>query len=331
MKVLITGGLGFLGSNLAHRLLEKGYTVTVLDLPETNTKNVGDIMDEITILRGDIRDSSVVNGAVKGQDAVLHLAGQVSHLVSMKDPWLDFQTNVKGTLNVLEAARKHTPDLLVFASSRSVYGIQMKKPDDPPIKEDVVLRPIDVYGVSKVACEKLCLTYHHHYAVPVTCFRQANLVGERQQLHTPVYQMVSWVLRQYMLRLPLEFMGTGEQTRDFLYVGDLCEAYEMAILNPEKVAGQVFNTGGATYCTWNEVFKTAEKVTGNRINIIYKDYTDLRRKLENPYSRLSSEKIEKALGWKPRTTLEEAYKRMVSYYLPDRIKQYIEVFEKWRS
>jgi len=318
MKCLVTGGAGFIGSNLVKRLLEEGFEVLSFDstqYPFRLYELVQGDSSNLEIIRGDLRNKEEVAKAVKRADVIFHLGGQVSHILSQHDPYVDLNVNVVGTLNVLEAMKEYNPlAKLIYASSRSVYGKKMKKPDDPPITEEALPEPIDAYGVSKLTCEHYVRLYHYHHNLRTVILRQANVFGPRQQLWTPVYQMVSWVFRRVWLNEPLVFMGDGSQTRDFLYVEDLVDAYLDCVDNFEAVNGETFNVGGLTYCTWKEVIETAEKVTGNKARVTFVEHTPLRRKLENPYSCLDRTKIYKRLGWEPVTSLLEGFKRMKEYY-----------------
>jgi len=321
MKCLVTGGKGFLGSNLAHALLEKGYEVTVLDVAKGgNFANIADISKDLKFIVTDIRDRAFVKEAVQGQDVVFHLAGQVSHIVSQEDPYYDLDVNLNGILNILEACVQLNPKVhLIFASSRSVYGF----PEYLPVDEKHPTNPIDAYGVTKLASEKYVNLYHYHHDLKTTIMRMANLFGPRQQLHTRVYQMVSWVFKCAMLKEPLSFYGDGEQTRDFLYVGDAVRAYVKAAEFPYSVEGKTYNLCGLTYCTWNEVMKTASKVTGNPITVNYEEYPALRKKLENPHHRLNGDAIMDDCSIQPKVTLEEGFREMLEYYWPERYKEYI--------
>jgi len=321
MKVLITGGKGFLGSTLAHAFLEIEDVVTILDLPQGgNPANLDDIRDKVNLVEGDIRDRKALYSAMDDQDVIIHLAGQVSHIVSMEDPYLDLDINLNGVLNILETAIKMQPmPHVIFGSSRSVYGF----PEYMPVDEKHPTNPIDAYGVTKLSSEKYVNLYHYHHDLPTTVLRMANLFGPRQQLHTRVYQMVSWIFKCAMLKEPLGFYGDGNQTRDFLYVDGAANAYLLCAHTPERSNGETFNLNGLTYCTWNEVMETASKVTGNELIVNYEEYPPLRRKLENPHHRLDGTKIRKALDWEPLTTLEEGFRVMLNYYWPSRYEKYV--------
>jgi len=315
MKVLVTGGYGFLGSNLVRLLLQEGYDVKVLDnMASGRDINLKDVEKQITIVIGSVACEKAVEQAVRDVDAIIHLASQVSHIKSQRDPYEDLKANILGTLNILEAVRKTGKKIpIIYASSRSVYGKKMKKPTDPPITENALPEPLDAYGVSKLASEKYGLLYDYHYDIPFIAYRMANLFGPRQIL-TPVYQFIAWVFFCVWQKREFTFYGDGNQTRDFLYVMDAANAYVMALDNVDKLRGQVYNLNGKTYCTWREAMDIAAKVTGGEVKVKFIPHTEIRSKLENPYSRLSGDKIARAIGWRPATTLEEGFKAMLEYY-----------------
>jgi len=328
LKVLVTGGLGFIGSNLCKKLLEEGYYVISFDIASEKDRwyRINDFVDEyrhrFEIIQGDLRNKDAVAKQVKRVDYIFHLGGQVSHLLSQFKPIYDLECNVIGTINILDAMKTYNPIAhIIYASSRTVYGRQVQL----PIKEDVnIPMPIDNYGITKLAAEHYIRLGGHHDDLKYTILRQANVVGERQQLNQPIYQMISWVFRRVWLDEPLRFYGDGSQTRDFLYVGDLVEAY-LACIDNDNAIGQIFNTGGKTYCSWAEAIETAEKVTRQQARVFYVPHSPIRAKLENKHSKLDSSKIKRAINWEPRTTLETAFRKMLIYYAEDeeRFKCYL--------
>lgn len=318
-KVLITGICGFEGSNMA-LLWKNKYNLAGLDI--TSTARTEELKD-IPIYYVDIREKEGIEKVFKSAkpDVIVHLAGQVSHLKSQEDPYYDLECNVKGILNILETVRKINPKCQVlYASSRSVYGF----PKYLPIDEEHPTEPIDAYGITKRTAEHYCQLYTYHYGINTTCFRQANLFGPRQQVWTNVFQMVSWIFRCVALNEEFTFYGDGSQTRDFLYVDDVVKAYELAIENPEKVYGQIYNLGGHEYCSWNQVIKYAEEVTGNKAKVKYIPHSELRSKLENPHSWLSYSKYKKATGWMPIVSVKEGFKEMYKYFISEKkIEKYL--------
>jgi len=319
MKVLITGICGFEGSNMALKWKDK-YEIIGLDISKSpRTKE----LKNIPIYYVDITNKEKIEEIVYEHkfDAIVHLAGQVSHLYSQKDPYTDLEVNVKGILNLLEAIKKYSPKThLLFASSRSVYGF----PKYLPIDEEHPTKPVDAYGISKRTAEQYCQLYTYHYGINTTCYRQANLFGPRQQVWTNDFQMISWIFRCVALNEEFTFYGDGSQTRDFLYIDDAIKGFEMGIENPEKVYGEIFNLGGAEYCSWRQVIKYAEEVTGNKAKVKYISHTKIREKLENPHSWLNYSKYKRATGWMPTVTVKKGFQEMYKYYIQDeKIKEYL--------
>jgi len=318
MRIFITGINGFEGSNIALHFRDLDWEVSGLDLSTSPREKE---LEGIEIVKGDVRDKELVNKLVKPADVVIHLAGQVSHLLSQDDPYVDLDVNCNGMLNVLEAVRKENPGCQVlYSSSRSVYGF----PKYLPIDEEHPKMPIDNYGISKLASEHYCRLYTYHHKVRTTVFRQANLFGPRQQLWTNVFQMVSWIFRCVALNEEFTFYGDGTQTRDFLYIDDCVKAYETAIKNPEKVYGQIFNLGGAECCSWNTLMRYAEEVTGNKCKVKYIPHTPIRELLENPHSWLNSAKYKMATGWFPKVSVKEGFRGMHRYFIEGKnIEKYV--------
>jgi len=313
MKILITGISGFVGSNLALKLKDK-HEIIGLDVSKSMRSEE---LKDFVIYYHDIRDSKHIFEVMKETkpDVILHLAGQVSHFKSQHFIFDDLDINVKGMLNILESVRQYCPKChVIYASSRSVYGF----PKYLPINEEHPTYPIDAYGISKLTAEKYCQLYGYHHNLNYTIFRQANLFGPRQQLWTSEFQMIGWIFRCVLLNETFTFYGDGSQTRDFLYIDDLVRAYEIAICNPELVNKQIFNLGGLEYCSWKDVIKYAEEVTGHTARVRYISHTSLRRKLENPHSWLSYSKFKLATGWMPEINVKLGFELMYDYYVKNK-------------
>ena len=314
----MTGGAGFLGSNMVRRLLSEDYEVVVVDnLSTGNPENLRDTWIKLEFHQKDIsrlNPSSVdAKEIFDGTGVVFHFASQVSHITSQKDPYRDLEVNCWGTLNILEAMKRYCPDAhVIYSCSRSVYGRQ----ENLPISEDAQTNPLDNYGITKLTAEKYGLLYNYHHGIKFTSLRMANLFGPRQVL-TPIYQFIAYVFFCVMQSRPFTFYGDGSQTRDFLDVVDAVDAYTMCMENPEIVSGEVFNLGGKDYCTWNKAMEVAKEVTDGKILVRYIPHTPIREKLENPHSRLDSKKIAGALGWEPKTGLREGFEKMRDFYRKD--------------
>ena len=242
-KVLVTGGLGFIGSTLALRLIELGADVLLVDslIPEYggNLFNVAGVESKVRINISDVRDEHSMPYLVQGQDVLFNLAGQTSHMDSMQDPYTDLEINAKAQLSILESCRKHNPGIkVVFASTRQIYG----KPDYLPIDEKHLLRPVDVNGINKMAGEWYHILYNNVYGIRACALRLTNTYGPRMRVKDARQTFLGIWIRLIVESKPFE-VWEGHQLRDFTYVDDAVRALLMAAANDE-VNGQVFNLGG---------------------------------------------------------------------------------------
>lgn len=313
MNILITGGLGFIGSNLARRLLNAGHQVTLLDslIPEYggNLANIADVVDQVRINISDVRDHFATRELLKGVDVVYNLAGQTSHTDSMTDPFTDLDINARSQLALLEAVRKVCPDaVVVFASTRQIYG----RPQYLPVDEMHPIRPVDVNGVNKVAGEQFHLLYHDVYGIRTTALRLTNTYGPGMRVRDARQTFLGIWIRNLLQSEPILVFGDGKQLRDFNYVEDVVDALIRAAATP-ACYGRAFNLGSPevidlatlakSLCalepgaTWHLVpFPPERKV------IDIGDY----------YSNHSCAK--ELLGWEPSIGLEEGLFRTVEYY-----------------
>ena len=242
-NVLVTGGLGFIGSNLAIELVRQGARVTVLDsmVPEhgSNLKNIEPVADDLTVNISDMRDVNSTNILVRDRDYIFHLAGQVSHGDSMRDPQGDLGVNCLSTMNLVEACRYHNPHArLIFTSTRQVYG----RADHLPVPESHPTVPVDVNGINKLAAEYYHLLYDRVYGVPSVVLRLTNTYGPRQQIRNDRQGFIGILLRQALLCEKIRVFGTGQQVRDFNYVDDVVDALLLAAQH-EECFGRIFNLG----------------------------------------------------------------------------------------
>jgi UDP-glucose 4-epimerase len=252
---LVTGGAGFIGSNLVRLLLERGHTVTVLDNLSSGYRSNLDELPAARLVEGDIRNAADVDAAMEGCEMVFHLAASVGNKRSIDHPLDDSAINVMGTLTVLEAARRHGVRKLVFSSSAGIFG-ELKT---IPIAEDHPVEPDTPYGASKLAAEKLCLAYAKLYALECVCLRYFNVYGPNQRYDA--YGNVIPIFAHRMLRNePVTVFGDGEQTRDFVNVRDVAEANYRAAMN-RGVSG-AFNIGSGTRVTINELIALMSEAGG---------------------------------------------------------------------
>jgi nucleoside-diphosphate-sugar epimerase len=312
-NVLITGGLGMIGSTIAHKLVPLGANVTLLDACiepyGANRFNVETIKDKLTIEIADIRDKKSIRSHVKGMDIVFNLAGQVSHNDSLQNPFLDADINYIGHLNVLEAVRGHSPHAKVLhAGSRLEFG----KIEKLPVAEDHPLKPKTPYALNKMAAENLYLYYNRIHDIPVVCFRIANPYGPRSQMNHSKYCMINWFLRLAMEDRPLTIFGSGDQIRDYIYVDDLADAFLLAAASPEA-DGEVFNVGSGTGTRFKDMARMIiDTVKSGKIDFV--PWPDEYINVETGDYVTDITKIKRMLNYSPKTGLAQGIESTFGYY-----------------
>jgi UDP-glucose 4-epimerase len=311
-RVLITGGLGFIGSNLARRLVGLGAKVTILDslIPEYggNRRNVHGIEGKLTIHLADVRDRHGLPGFLRGQHFLFNLAGQTSHMDSMTDPETDLDINCRAQLTLLEACRQHNPKLrVVFASTRQIYG----RPDYLPVDEQHPLRPVDVNGINKLAGEQYHLLYSQVHGVPSTVLRLTNTIGPRMRVKDARQTFVGVWLKQILEGEPIGVWG-GDQLRDFTFVDDAVEAFLLAATHPDAIGG-VFNLGGIGQISLRELAATLVAVAGMG-SFQVRAFPSARKKIDIGDYYSDGRLIAATLGWQPRTTIKQALTKTLAYY-----------------
>ena len=311
-KVLITGGLGFIGSNLARRLNQIGADITVVDslLPDYggNRYNIEGIGDRLRINISDVRDTHSLRSLVQGNDYLFNLAGQTSHLDSMLNPMPDLEINCQAQLSILETCRVHNPKIkIVFASTRQIYG----RPDHLPVGESHPLHPVDVNGINKMAGEKYHLLYNDIYGIPATALRLTNTIGPRMRIKDARQTFVGLWVRQILEGQPISVWG-GKQLRDFTDVEDAVDAFLLAAASP-STNGQVYNLGGSEVVDLISVAKLMVEVNGSGRYEIH-DFPADRRAIDvgDYYGDFS--KIRAELGWTPKRTLLETIEATLRYF-----------------
>ncbi|MBK9091927.1 MAG: NAD-dependent epimerase/dehydratase family protein [Anaerolineae bacterium] len=312
-RVLITGGLGFIGSNLALRLLDLGAAVTLVDslIPAYggNWFNIEPVRQRVHVNLADVRDAHAMNALVPGHDYLFNLAGQVSHLDSMSDPFTDLEINARSQLSILEACRLHNPAIrIVYAGTRQQYG----KPDYLPLDEQHLQHPTDVNGVNKLAGEWYHIVYHQVYGLTASSLRLTNTYGPRQLLRHNRQGFIAWFVRLALEGAEIQVYGDGRQRRDLTYVDDVVEAFLLAGANP-AAAGQVFNLGGLQPVALGDLAQMLVEITG-RGRVRLAPWPADRQKIDIGDVYSSYAKIEATLGWRPTVPLTEGLRRMVDYY-----------------
>lgn len=310
--VLITGGLGFIGSNLARRLLDEGAVVTLVDslVPEYggNLHNITGIENRLRVNISDVRDEHSMRYLVQGQEVIFNLAGQTSHMDSMQDPQTDLEINARAQLSILEACRKYNPAVkVVFASTRQVYG----KPDYLPVDESHPLRPVDVNGINKLAGEWYHILYNNVHGVRACALRLTNTYGPRMRVKDARQTFLGIWIRLLLEGKPFEVWG-GEQLRDFSYVDDTVDAL---LLAGEKDAadGKVFNVGGEPVVSLLETAQLLIEANGGG-EFITRSFPAERKRIDIGDYYADDRALRTALGWQPATRLAEGLQRTLAYY-----------------
>jgi len=312
-RVLITGGLGFIGSNLAHRLVELGANVLIVDslMPDYggNLFNVAGIEDRVRINIADVRDRTSMDYLVQGQDYLFNLAGQVSHLDSMKDPFTDLEINCRSQLSILESCRYNNPDVkVVFASTRQIYGV----PDYLPVDERHLLHPTDVNGINKMAGEWYHIVYNNVYGVRATSLRLTNTYGPRMRVSDARQTFLGLWLRLVVEGKELAVYGDGRQVRDFNYVGDVVEAM-LRVAADDEANGQVYNLGGDEPINLLHLAELVVEIAGQGGYRLV-PWPDNRKRIDIGDYYADYRKIRSKLGWCPRVSLHEGLRRALDYY-----------------
>lgn len=311
-RIIITGGLGFIGSNMAHRLLEIDAHVTLVDslIPEYggNLHNVEEIAEQVKINISDVRDDHSMRYLIQGKDYLFNLAGQTSHMDSMQDPETDLEINCRAQLSILEACRHYNPDIkVVFASTRQIYG----KPDYLPVDEKHMLRPADVNGINKMAGEWYHILYNNVYGIRACALRLTNTYGPRMRVKDARQTFLGIWIRLLVEGKAFEVWG-GEQLRDFTYVDDAVEAFLLAA-SREDANGQVYNVGGCEVITLQNLAELLVSSNGGG-KFEIKTFPDDRKRIDIGDYYADDRKIRSELGWEPKVNLKDGLARTLEYY-----------------
>jgi len=313
-KVLVTGGLGFLGSWLAARLVELDAEVTVVDslIPEYggNPYNIREIMDQVHVNYSDIRDPWSIRHLVTDQRFIFNLAGQVSHIDSMQDPETDLDINCKAQLSLLEALRYQNPDaVVVFAASRQQYG----RPQFVPVTEDHPLVPVDVNGINLIAGEAYHLLYSQVYGIRTTSLRLTNTYGPHLLMKHGRQGFITVFIRRAIEGEDLEVFGDGNQLRDFTYASDAVDAFLAAGVT-ESMYGKAFNVGGERPVPLIEVAQLCQDIAGNGGTVTTVPWPEERKRIDIGSIYVDHTRLTDATGWQPQVSLEDGLKRTIDFY-----------------
>jgi UDP-glucose 4-epimerase len=312
-RVMVTGGLGFIGSNLARQLAALGARVLLVDslIPEYggNLFNIDGIEDRVRVNIADVRQQSTMNYLVQDQDVIFNLAGQVSHIDSMQDPYTDLEINCRSQLSILEACRRYNPTVkVIFAGTRQVYG----KPDSLPVSESHLVRPMDINGINKAAGEYYHLVYNNAFGVRACSLRLTNVYGPRQLIKHNRQGFIGWFIRLAMEDREIQIYGDGRQLRDFVYVDDAADAFLRAGAS-EASNGQVFNVGGLEPISHRDLVELLIAVAGSgRYRFV--EWPPEKKAIDIGDFHSDSSLIGRTLGWRAVTSLREGLTKTLDFY-----------------
>ena len=310
-RVLVTGGLGFIGSNLCRALSDLGAQVTAVDslLPDYggNLFNLSGYEDRVRINIADVRGHGM-EYLVRGQEVLFNLAGQVSHVDSMVDPVTDLEINCTSQLRLLEAVRRGNPDLkIVYAGTRQVYG----RPQYLPVDEKHLLQPVDVNGINKISGEFYHLVYHQVYGIRASSLRLTNTYGPRQLIRHNRQGFIGWFVRQAAFGEEIQIFGDGSQKRDFNHVDDVVDAF-LRTGATDRSDGQVFNLGERPVSLLELAKQLIEVAGGGSYSLVPFPPERERIDIGDFYADIS--KIREALAWEPKHALREGLAETIRYY-----------------
>jgi nucleoside-diphosphate-sugar epimerase len=312
-NVLITGGLGFIGSNLAIELVRLGSEVTLVDsmIPEYggNFFNIKGVEDKVKVNIADIRDEHSMKHIVKGRDYIFNLAGTLSHIDSMVDPYTDLEINCRSQLSILEVCRKNNKDAkIVFAGTRGQYG----KAVYLPVDEKHPLQPVDVNGINNTAGEWYHILYNNVHGIRAASLRLTNTYGPRHQMRHSRQGFLNWFVRLALDNQKIQIYGKGTQLRDFNYVGDVVKAF-LVVAASDKVNGKVFNLGSGRPVSVADAAELIVSTAGSG-NYQHNDFPADKLKIEIGDYYADFGRIRDTVGWKPETGLESGLKETIDFY-----------------
>jgi UDP-glucose 4-epimerase len=311
--VMITGGLGFIGSNLARQLVALGANVLLVDslIPDYggNLFNVDGIADRVRVNIADVRQGSTMNYLVRGCDVIFNLAGQVSHIDSLRDPYADLDINCRSQLMLLEACRYHNPGVkVVYAGTRQVYG----KPDSLPVTEEHLVRPTDINGINKAAGENYHLVYNNVFKVRACSLRLTNVYGPRQLIKHNRQGFIGWFIRLALEDKTIDIYGDGQQRRDLVFVDDAADAFLRAGAN-DACNGEVFNVGGGPPISHRDLTALLIDVAGSG-RARYVEWPAEKKAIDIGDFYADSSKFTRATGWRPTTALRDGLRETLRFY-----------------
>ncbi len=319
-RILITGGLGFIGSNLAHRCVDAGAKVTIYDCLDPrsggNMFNVKDIEKSIRLELNDIRNFEGLSACIRNQDVIFNCAAYTSHPQSMKEPFIDIDVNCKGAINLLEAARRFNPEAKIVHIGTSTQVGRMHK---SPVDEWHSEYPLDIYSANKSASEKYFLIYGSAYKMRTTVVRLANNFGPRSNIRTPDFGFMNYFIGLALKGKEMQVFGKGQQLRTVGFVGDSVNALVLAAQRPESDGQTYFAVGDKQY-TVAEIAQAIAKNVGGKVRFV--EWPKDRAVIEIGDAVITNQKIKKELGWKPDVSLADGLKKTRAYF-KDSLDRYL--------
>ncbi|MBA2604638.1 MAG: NAD-dependent epimerase/dehydratase family protein [Acidobacteria bacterium] len=318
---MITGGAGFIGSNLARQLAILGADTLIVDslIPEYggNLFNLHGIEDRVRLNIADVRMQSSMEALVRDRDVIFNLAGQVSHIDSMQDPYTDLEINCRAQLSILEACRKYNRQVrVVFAGTRQVYG----RPDYLPVDEKHLVRPADINGVNKAAGEYYHLLYNNVFDIRACSLRLTNVYGPRQLIKHNRQGFIGWFIRLALEGAEIQVFGDGTQLRDFVYVDDAADAFLRAGANG-ACDGEVLNVGGDETVSHRDLVRVLVEIAGSG-SVRFVEWPADKKRIDIGSFYSDSSRFRGITGWRPRVTLEEGLRQTLAFYR-EHYKQYV--------
>ena len=312
-NIIITGGLGFIGSNLAYKLVDLVANVTIIDslIPEYggNLHNIDKLKDRVTINLSDVRDPFSMNQLVQGQDYLFNLAGQTSHLDSMENPFTDLDINAKAQLSILEACRLYNPEIrIVFASTRQIYG----KPQYLPVDEQHPSCPVDINGVNKLAGESYHLLYNQVYQIASSVLRLTNTYGPRMRIKDARQTFLGIWIKNLLQGKPIHVFGNGQQRRDYNYVDDVIDALIIAATE-ENAIGNIYNLGASVPLSLEKTAQImCDGIKGASYQMI--PFPENRKSIDVGDFVCDYQAFKTSFGWEPKIKFKEGITQSIEYF-----------------
>ncbi len=313
-QILITGGLGFIGSNLANRLIDYGANIVLHTRTTSKMRNIKDISAKVSIVKGSINDQNQMAELVKPVDYIFHLAAQTSNIVSMESPLQDLKTNAEGTLTLLESCRyNNSNSSIVSVGSVTEVG----KPLRLPVDESHPDTPLSIYDANKIACEKYLNIYHRAYGLRTTFLRLATIFGERQSVKSTKVGIINYFIAKAMKGENIKIFGDGNYLRDYVYIQDLVDALLLSA-SADNTAGESFvlatGTGTRFVDMVETIISTVNEITGVQVCKEHVPWPKEWEQIDVGSFVGAPEKLKKATGWYPRNSFKEGIRKTVVYY-----------------